>query len=134
MRRRSGDDVLPETNLLPSGIAPAEPLLAVAVHGERIAVGAPRCRAGIAMEGAVFLLERELGTWQQAQRLLSGTPNMFGAFGSELACASDGALLGSARPAHRTGSITKAPCRCSRRVRAIYFAMDSSEAVRLAGI
>jgi hypothetical protein len=93
VRRRVGDQFLPETSLLPTGLAAGEPLWAVAVKGERIAVGAPQHAVSVANQGAVFLFERQLGSWQQTQRLLSSTPAALGAFGTELVYGSDGALL-----------------------------------------
>ena len=95
VRRRSGNDFLPETTLIPSGLAANEPLWAVAVDGaaERIAVGAPQHSVSLTRQGAVFVFHRQAGNWQQSQRLLSSTPNSEAQFGEELLIADDGSLL-----------------------------------------
>lgn len=93
LRRRAGNSFLPEGSLMPAGLGSSDPLQAVAVRGERIAVGAPLHSVSINQQGAVFLFERQLGSWVQSQRLLAGAPGTQSYFGSRMRFAADGGLL-----------------------------------------
>ena len=93
VRRRSGNFFLPEASLLPSGLGASDPLQAVAVRGEQIAVGAPLHTVSLSQQGAVFLYERRLGSWIQTQRLLASEPGTQSYFSSRMRFASDGGLI-----------------------------------------
>ncbi|MBE5314783.1 MAG: hypothetical protein H4O13_05195 [Xanthomonadales bacterium] len=93
VRRRSGTQFLPEASLLPSGLGANEAVQHVAVRGERIAVAAIVHTVTVNQQGAVFLFERQLGSWQQAQRLVASSPVTQSYFGSVMAFAEDGSLV-----------------------------------------
>ncbi len=93
VRRRSGLQFLPEASLLPSGLGANEAVQHVAVRGERIAVAAIVHTVTVNQQGAVFLFERQLGSWQQAQRLVASNPVTQSYFGSVIAFAEDGSLV-----------------------------------------
>lgn len=96
VRRRSGNFFLPEASLLPAGLGASDPLQAVAVRGEQIAVGAPLHTVTVNQEGAVFVYERRLGSWIQTQRLLASVPGTQSYFSSRMRFAADGGLIVSA--------------------------------------
>jgi hypothetical protein len=93
VRRRNGESFLPETSLIPSGLGTSDPLQAVAVLGDRIAIGAQLHTVSVNQQGAVFLFERRLGTWEQTQRLVAALPQTQSYFGNRMRFAADGGLL-----------------------------------------
>ncbi len=93
VRRRSGNVFLPEASLIPTGLNASDATQAVAVLGDRIAIGAPRHTVSVNEQGATFLFERRLGTWQQAQRLLASNPQQQSYFGSVMVFAGDASLI-----------------------------------------
>lgn len=99
VRRRAGNAFLPETSLTPDGLGPSDPLQAVAVLGDRIAVGAPLHTVSVNQQGAVFLFERRLGSWEATQRLVADLAQTQSYFGSRMRFAADGGLLVAASEA-----------------------------------
>lgn len=93
VRRRSGNNFLPEASLLPNGLTVSEPTQAVAVRGDRIAIGAPVHTVSINQQGATFLFERRQGVWQQTQRLLASNPQQQSYFSSVMVFAPDATLF-----------------------------------------
>lgn len=93
VRRRSGQQFLPEASLLPSGLGSSDPVQFVAVRGERIAAGAILHTVTVDQQGAVFVFDRRLGTWQQTQRLVAPEPVTQSYFGNVMAFADDDALV-----------------------------------------
>lgn len=93
VRRRSGSNFLPEASLVPTGLSADDPTQAVAVLGERIAIGAPAHTVSVNQQGAAFVFERRLGVWQQTQRLLASNPQRQSAFASSMVFAPDATLF-----------------------------------------
>jgi hypothetical protein len=93
VRRRSGNIFLPETSLVPNGLSTSDPTQAVAVLGDRIAIGALVHTVSVNQQGAAFLFERRQGVWQQTQRLLASNPQQQSYFASVMAFAPDATLF-----------------------------------------
>jgi hypothetical protein len=93
VRRRSGDDFLPEAALIAADLDADEAVQAVAVHGDRIAFGAHRHTVSLPEQGAVYLHQRSAGTWTQRQKLVLPEAQAGAWFGSDLAFGEDGTLF-----------------------------------------
>jgi len=93
VRRRSGNNFLPEASLVPSGLTVSDATQAVAVQGVRIAIGAPLHTVSVNQQGAAFLFEKRLGVWQQTQRLVASNPRQQSYFGSTLVWAPNATLI-----------------------------------------
>lgn len=93
VRRRNGQQFLPDASLLPSGLGASDPVQHVAVRGERIAVAAIGHTVTVDQQGAVFVFERQLGNWQQRQRLVASNPVTQSYFGSVMAFGADDSLV-----------------------------------------
>jgi FG-GAP repeat len=93
VRRRSGNIFLPDASLVPNGLSTSDPTQAVAVLGDRIAVGALVHTVSVNQQGAAFLFERRQGVWQQTQRLLASNPQQHSYFASVMAFAPDATLF-----------------------------------------
>ena len=93
VRRRSGNNFLPEASLMPNGLSASDPTPVVAVLGERIAIGAPLHTVSVNQQGAAFLFERRLGVWQPTQRLLASNPQQQSYFASTMVFAPDATMF-----------------------------------------
>lgn len=65
----------------------------VAVRGERIAVAAIGHTVTVGQLGAVFVFERQFGSWHQRKRLVAPNPVTQSYFGSVMAVGADDSLV-----------------------------------------
>ena len=66
---------------------------AVALEGETALVGAPSAASNFRNEGAVYVFGREMGSWQEQQKLVASDGESGDDFGSALALAGDTAMI-----------------------------------------
>ncbi len=96
VRRRSGNNFLPEASLVPTGLTPTDGTQTVAVRGERIAIAASSHTVSVTQQGAVFIFEKRAGSWLQTQRLIASKPQTQSYYGNTMQLAANGALFVSA--------------------------------------
>lgn len=94
VRRRVGNNFMPEASLIAADLGAADAARSVAVGGGRIAFGVPQLAVSQSQRGAVYVFAYHAGVWSQQQKLIATQPNTgSGFFGHALAFASDGALI-----------------------------------------
>jgi hypothetical protein len=67
----------------------------IALHGDRVLVGAPGDNDDAYLAGSAYLFERSDAGWTQVAKLTSPAPEEYGSFGDAVALLGDGALVGA---------------------------------------
>ena len=94
--RRSGTLWLPEATLS-ADTGGSGHTRVIAVHGDRVVLGADEFSADATGQGAAYVFQKVAGAWVQQQRLTVSPPQSYAHFGGDLALHADGTLFVAAR-------------------------------------